>query len=122
MAQGEYNPMLRWGGLENIAPFSNFSGKGAVAVGSLPGISPYGAFDMAGNVREWCWNKTPKGRSLRGGAWSDPPCMFNSLSQAPPMDRSPKNGFRCALYPSPEKIPKKAFQEEGLPEDEFPDL
>ena len=38
------------------------------------------------------------------------------------MDRSPKNGFRCALYPSPEKIPKKAFQEEGLPEDEFPDL
>jgi len=122
MAQGEYNPMFRWRGLENIAPFSNFSGKGPVAVGSLPGITSYGAFDMAGNVREWCWNKTPKGRSLRGGAWSDPPYIFNGLSQAPPMDRSPKNGFRCALYPSPETIPKEAFQEERLPEDEFPDL
>jgi serine/threonine protein kinase/dienelactone hydrolase len=122
MARGEYNPMLRWRGLENIAPFSNFSGKAPVAVGSLPGISPYGAFDMAGNVREWCWNKTPKGRSLRGGAWSDPPYIFNTLSQAPPMDRSPRNGFRCALYISPEKIPKEAFQEERIPEDEFPDL
>ena len=122
MARGEDTPLLRWGGLENFAPFSNFSGKGPVAVGSLPGITSYGAFDMAGNVREWCWNKTPKGRSLRGGAWSDPPYMFNGLSQAPPMDRSPKNGFRCALYPSPEKIPKEAFQEERVPEDEFPDL
>ncbi len=122
MARGEYSPMLRWGGLENIAPFSNFSGKGPVAVGSLPSITSYGAFDMAGNVREWCWNKTPKGRLLRGGAWGDPSYMFNSVSQAPPIDRSPKNGFRCAVYPSPEKIPNKAFQEEGLSEDEFPDL
>jgi serine/threonine protein kinase/dienelactone hydrolase len=122
MARGEDTPLLRFGGLENFAPFSNFSGKGPVAAGSLPGITSYGAFDMAGNVREWCWNKTPKGRLLRGGAWSDRTYMFDSLSQAPPMDRSPKNGFRCALYPSPEKIPKKAFQEEGLPEDEFPDL
>lgn len=122
MARGEYTPLMRFGGLENIAPFSNFSGKGPVAVGSLPGITSYGVFDMAGNVREWCWNKTPKGRSLRGGAWSDPPYIFNSLSQAPPMDRSPKNGFRCALYPFAEKIPQEAFQEERLPEDEFPDL
>src|SRR5256886_2815877 len=122
MARGEDTPLLRLGGLENFAPFSNFSGKGPVAVGSLPGITSYGAFDMAGNVREWCWNKTPKGRLLRGGAWGDPPYMFSGVSQAPPMDRSPKNGFRCAVYPSPEKIPNKAFQEEGLPEDEFPDL
>ena len=121
MARGEDTPMLGRG-LENIAPFSNFSGKGPVAVGSLPGITSYGAFDMAGNVREWCWNKTTKGRLLRGGAWSDRTYMFDSLSQAPPMDRSPKNGFRCALYPSPETIPKEAFQEERVPEDEFPDL
>jgi dienelactone hydrolase len=65
---------------------------------------------MAGNVREWCWNETPKGRSIRGGAWDDNTYMFDSLSQAPPMDRSAKNGFRCALYPDPEKIPGSAFQ------------
>jgi len=120
-AWGEETP-IPWAGIEQFAPFSNFSGKGPVAAGSLPGITSYGAFDMAGNVREWCWNKTPKGRLLRGGAWGDPPYIFNTVSQAPPMDRSPKNGFRCALYPSPEKIPKNAFQEEGLPEDELPDL
>ena len=79
-------------------------------VGSLPGVTSYGAFDMAGNVREWCWNETPKGRLIRGGAWEDPTYMFGYLSQAPPMDRSAKNGFRCALYPDPGKIPPAAFQ------------
>ncbi|MBZ5516896.1 MAG: prolyl oligopeptidase family serine peptidase [Acidobacteriia bacterium] len=36
--------------------------------------------------------------------------MFDNLSQAPPLDRSAKNGFRCALYPDPEKMPGSAFQ------------
>ncbi len=71
---------------------------------------------MAGNVREWCWNETPKGRLIRGGAWDDPTYMFGNLSQAPPMDRSAKNGFRCALYPDPGKIPQPAFQMANLGE------
>ncbi|HVN83145.1 MAG TPA: dienelactone hydrolase family protein, partial [Terriglobia bacterium] len=29
---------------------------------------------------------------------------------APPLDRSEKNGFRCALYPDPEKIPGSVLQ------------
>jgi hypothetical protein len=64
---------------------------------------------MAGNVREWCWNEAPKGRLVRGGAWQDNPYKFTYLSQAPAFDRSSKNGFRCALYPDPEKIPESAF-------------
>jgi dipeptidyl aminopeptidase/acylaminoacyl peptidase len=36
--------------------------------------------------------------------------MFGNWSQASPFDRSPKNGFRCALYIAPERIPKKAFE------------
>jgi dienelactone hydrolase len=113
MARGGYTTLIQvpqLGGYAIFAPFSNFRGKGPVPVGSLPGITSYGAFDMAGNVREWCWNETPKGRLVRGGAWDDNTYMFDSLSQAPPMDRSAKNGFRCALYPDPEKIPASAFQ------------
>ncbi len=112
IAKGEYTPMIMWfqlGGFAILAPFSNFQGKGPVPVGSLQGLTPYGAYDMAGNVREWCWNETQRGRLIRGGAWNDNTYMFHYLSQAPPFNRSSKNGFRCALYPEPEKIPESAF-------------
>lgn len=111
--EGEYTPMVlipQLGGFALLAPFSNFLGKGTVPVGSLLGLTPYGAFDMAGNVREWCSNETAQGRLIRGGAYGDNTYMFDSWSQAPAMDRSSKNGFRCAIYPEPEKIPEEAFQ------------
>ena len=93
-----------------LAPFSNFQGKGPVPVGSLPGVTAYGAYDMAGNVREWCSNETPEGRTMRGCAWGDPTYWLDNVSQAPAMDRSTRNGFRCAFYPEPEKTPLPAFQ------------
>ncbi len=112
VARGEYTPMIMWpqaGGYAIFAPFSNFQDRGTIPVGSLPGITPYGAFDMAGNVREWCFNSSQKGRLIRGGGWNDTTYMFKELTQANASDRSPKNGFRCALYPDPEKIPEQAF-------------
>jgi serine/threonine protein kinase/dienelactone hydrolase len=112
MARGEYTPMILWfhlGGNAIFAPFSNFQGKGPVAVGSNHGITAYGAYDMAGNVREWCWNRTQQGRLVRGGSWNDNPYMFGDLSQLSACDRSSKNGFRCARYPDPEKISESAF-------------
>jgi dienelactone hydrolase len=113
MARGEHTPLIELGVLAGFAffdRFSNFNRKGPVPVGSLDGITSYGAFDMAGNVREWCWNETPKGRMIRGGAWDDNTYMFGDPSQAPPMDRSAKNGFRCVLYPDAGRIPQAAFQ------------
>jgi cephalosporin-C deacetylase-like acetyl esterase/predicted Ser/Thr protein kinase len=113
IARGESTPMIQvpqLGGFAILAPFSNFLGKGPVSVGSLPGVTAYGAFDMAGNVREWCWNESPKGRVIRGGAWGENTYMFDNMSQAPAMDRSAENGFRCALYLEPEKIPGPVFQ------------
>jgi len=113
MARGESTPMIQMpqlGGFALFAPYSNFVGKGPVPVGSLPGMTAYGAVDMAGNVREWCWNEAPKGRINRGGAWGDNTYMFDSVNQAPAFDRSATNGFRCALYPDPGRIPGTAFQ------------
>jgi dienelactone hydrolase/predicted Ser/Thr protein kinase len=91
-------------------PFMNFGGAGPVAAGSRPSLNYYGTYDMAGNVREWCWNEAPEGRIIRGGAWDDATYMFENLSQASMFDRSSRNGFRCALYIDPQKIPKSAFQ------------
>jgi len=119
IARGEMTPLIRWpqlGGYAVFAPFSNFGGEGLVQVGSLPGITAYGAFDMAGNVREWCWNDTESGKLIRGGAWNDNTYMFKALSQAPPMNRSEKNGFRCAVYPDLNSLPSAVFARESLPE------
>jgi len=112
MSAGGSTPLLRipqLGGFAIFAPFSNFQGKGPAPVGSNQGITAYGAYDLAGNVREWCWNETQKGRLITGGAWNDNTYMFWRWSTATPFDRSSKNGFRCALYPEPENIPESAL-------------
>jgi len=93
-----------------MLPFSNFNGKGPEPVGKYRGVNIFGASDMAGNVREWCWNKTEKGRIISGGGWNDAEYLFYSWSQLPPYDRSPENGFRCVLYIDKEKIPESAFR------------
>jgi dienelactone hydrolase len=111
-ASGQFTPMLQWpqlGGFGILAPFANFGGQGPVAVGKENGITAYGAYDMAGNVREWCSNEAPEGRVVRGGAWNDNSYEFGNRRQAPPMDRSARNGFRLASYPDRGAIPEAAF-------------
>ena len=62
-------------------------------------MSPFGTFDMAGNVREWCENADAEGRRyILGGGWSDPTYAFNDAYAQPPGDRSPTNGIRLAKY------------------------
>jgi len=102
LARGEYSPLIQFpqlGGFAVFAPFSNFGRDGTVEVGSLPGVTAYGAYDLAGNVREWCSNDTLVGKLVRGGAWNDNSYRFAELSQAPPMMRDPAYGFRTVLYP-----------------------
>lgn len=87
----------------------NFFGKGTEPVGKNQGINSFGAYDMAGNVREWCWNATQSGHIIRGGAWDDAEYMFGNLSQLPSFDRSRKNGFRCVEYIDIDTFPEAAF-------------
>ena len=85
----------------SLIPASNFSGKGPSPVGAYHGMSWCGAYDMAGNVKEWCANEATSGRRyIMGGAWDDPTYMFNIPDARSPFERSPGFGFRCAEYVS----------------------
>ncbi len=84
-----------------VMPVSNVDREALAAVGEFKGMSWTGAYDLLGNVREWCFNSTADGRRvIVGGAWNDPPYLVNeSIStpaRRPAWDRSPANGFRLA--------------------------
>jgi dienelactone hydrolase len=82
---------------EFLLPFSNFGGKATTAAGSLTGLSSFGVYDIAGNVREWAFNASGKAgrRFILGGGYTDPVYSFNDATAQPALDRSPTNGFRC---------------------------
>ena len=104
------NDFLNLTFVSKLMSISNFNNKGPESVGKYKGVTSFGAYDMAGNVREWCWNETAVGHIIRGGAWDDASYLFYEMSQLPSFDRSAKNGFRCALYIDKEKIPERTFE------------
>ncbi len=85
----------------DILGLSNFGGVGPAAVAAHRGMSPFGNYDMAGNVREWCANETDGRRFILGGSWSDPTYVFLDSDSQLPFDRSPMNGVRCAKLTEP---------------------
>ncbi|MGB0386616.1 MAG: SUMF1/EgtB/PvdO family nonheme iron enzyme [Ardenticatenaceae bacterium] len=102
-------------------PWINDGFAYSAPVGNYPdGASPYGAFDMAGNVLEWVsdWyneeyyrtspeRHNPQGptsgteRVKRGGAWSDGDYTIRAAYRQKdhPMEQNDVIGFRCARSP-----------------------
>lgn len=76
----------------------NFGSEGTLPVDAQPaGISPFGAYAMAGNVKEWTANTSGEGRIVTGGSWEDPDYLFSEFGLHPPMSSASSLGFRCAL-------------------------
>jgi eukaryotic-like serine/threonine-protein kinase len=93
-----------------IVPASNFGRAGVLPVGSKQDEGPWGAYDMAGNVKEWIWTEAESGkRYVLGGAWDEPTYMFIDPDAQSPFLRTANIGFRCVKYIEPESIPKIAM-------------
>lgn len=88
-----------------IAHLSNFGGRAPHPAGSIRSMSPFGTYDMAGNVKEWCWNETTGGkRFILGGAFTEPEYLFIEGDHRAPFDRERTFGFRCVQYGSKSMI------------------
>jgi dienelactone hydrolase len=94
------------GHFADILLLSNFADQGSAPAGSHRGVSAFGAYDVAGNVKEWCANAFGAKRYILGGGWNEPSYMFMDPDAQSPWDRLPSYGFRCARYvsaPPPEQ-------------------
>lgn len=89
---------------------SCFMSTGPQPCGQSTGIGRFDACDMAGNVREWCWNADETGnRYILGGSWRDPEYAFSERPSKSPWDRSEINGFRCCLPADDSNLQENLF-------------
>lgn len=105
------------GALPWMLPASNLDGAGTSPVTEHKGIGWTGAYDMAGNVREWCFNSVGVNRVILGGGWNDAHYVVHEsildVSNLAPFDRSSTNGFRLA-YTSDESS-RAQYLRDNLP-------
>ena len=102
---GAFDPRynaLPWGFIkqgETTDKRANFRGQGTTPVTEMEfGMSPFGCYNMAGNVTEWCANQSPpEGFVTSGGAWNDLAYSFGDYGEVPGSYSSNRIGFRCVL-------------------------
>jgi serine/threonine protein kinase/formylglycine-generating enzyme required for sulfatase activity/dienelactone hydrolase len=81
---------------ESLQRRANFDIDGPLPVNSSEfGMSPFGVYNMAGNVSEWCLNELSSGYAATGGAWGQPSYTFAEYANYPGLYSSDKVGFRC---------------------------
>jgi formylglycine-generating enzyme required for sulfatase activity len=103
-ARGVDGRVYPWGDLAvapaSVANVSDSDVGTTTPVGQYPaGVSPYGAYDMCGNV--WEWTATPTGpgrRRVMGGAYNEPlrRAAPSAFRDAPAGTFAQDTGFRCA--------------------------
>ncbi|MGD8277616.1 MAG: SUMF1/EgtB/PvdO family nonheme iron enzyme [Gemmatimonadota bacterium] len=91
--------IMPWGyegpgeGVEGRAAFGT---TGTTPVDRYPfGISPFGVYAMAGNVREWTASAATGGHIATGGSWRDPAYLFNAIGVYGDTFAANDLGFRC---------------------------
>ncbi len=97
------------GAMTFIVPQSVFAADAPRASGGNLGMSPSGAFDMAGNVREWIANAFGAQRFILGGGWTDQAYSFTDAYAQDPMDRSAINGLRLMKRAPADSTPRTAW-------------
>ncbi len=106
-ALGDVDRPYPWGSdFTTLDERANFSMMATTPVGRLSaGMGPYGAHDMAGNVREWLAGDPGAERyPTIGGSWQDPSYMFSTpnIDRLPPGFTSEAVGFRL-VKPMPSR-------------------
>ncbi len=89
------------GGVSDILPLSNFGGRGPAPMGTYRGMSRFGSYDMAGNLKEWVANARDDRRYVLGGAWNEPAYVFSRFDAKPPLSRELTVGFRLVRRVTP---------------------
>jgi formylglycine-generating enzyme len=121
-AKGTSDRRFPWGNVEPTAKYLNYNQrwigeKTLMPVGSYEaGKSPFGVYDMAGNVWEWVYDwydaqyyekspkKNPQGpeagvkKVIRGAGWQNetPTVRIFTRVESDPTIRNESTGFRCA--------------------------
>jgi len=115
--------VLPWGfvrGGEEMGRRTRSQSSGPGPVDEHPfGISPYGAYAMVGNAKEWLANPYGDGRAATGGSWQDPLYLFSEVGEFDPSFASPALGFRTVwLHPDRRRMSR----DQGLAPIEAPSM
>lgn len=84
------------------------------AAGKFQGLGPFGTYDMAATVAEWCRNESGSGgaRYQLDGGFNTSPSEYFEPQWLPPFHRAANAGFRCVRNTAP--LPAEAAAERRL--------